>query len=146
MNPGHETLATSWREQAARCVRRARSSDSLRDIVRLIAMASTLEHAARKLCSATDVNLQDITRVLNPATALGTHCGPEAVQVRSTDSCAEDAGSKSDGCTFPEPGHPTTGASWTAFIDSVISLQGKATRTRDGIVRTRVSTIRPAKR
>lgn len=65
MNRSYEALAANWREQVERYVRNARRYASLRDIVRLIAMASTLEHAARKVCSGADVNLNEITRMID---------------------------------------------------------------------------------
>ena len=54
MNRDYEPLAASWRAHAERHVRNAQSSNNLRDIVRLIAMASTLEQAARRLSSSTN--------------------------------------------------------------------------------------------
>jgi hypothetical protein len=65
VNRGYDALAANWREQADRYVRKAQSSSSLREIVRLIAMASTLEHAARKVTSGVDVNLDDIVRIIS---------------------------------------------------------------------------------
>ena len=62
MNRSYDALAAHWREQAEQYVRQARRSAILRDIVRLIAMASTLEHAARKVSSGADVNLNEIAR------------------------------------------------------------------------------------
>lgn len=60
---GFEALAAACREQAEICVRDARRSENLRDIVRLSAKASTLDRVARKLHSATDVSMHDISRV-----------------------------------------------------------------------------------
>jgi hypothetical protein len=84
MKQSYEALAESLREQAGRCVKFARRSNSLRDIVRLIATASTLEHAARKLCSTTDVNLSDIAQKLNAGASLATACCLLPAEMQST--------------------------------------------------------------
>jgi hypothetical protein len=65
VNRSYDALAAHWREQAEKYVKKARESVNLRDLVRLIAMASTLEYAARKVCSGADVNLDEITRMIN---------------------------------------------------------------------------------
>jgi hypothetical protein len=62
----YEALAASWREQAGRYVSKARRSNNLREIVRIVAMASTLEHAARRLGSATDIDFNNLVRLTNP--------------------------------------------------------------------------------
>jgi hypothetical protein len=62
VNRSYDALAAHWREQAEQYVRKARRSASLRDVVRLIAMASTLEHVAQKVSSGADVNLNEIAR------------------------------------------------------------------------------------
>jgi hypothetical protein len=80
----YEALAESLREQAGRHVRLARSSDSLRDIVRLIAAASTLERAARKLRSTTDVDLSDIAQKLNAGASLIADCSLQPTSRAST--------------------------------------------------------------
>ena len=74
MKQNYGPLAESLREQAGRYVSFARRSNNLRDIVRLIAMASALEHAARKLVSATDADLSDIAQKLNAGARLATEC------------------------------------------------------------------------
>jgi hypothetical protein len=74
----YEALAECLREQAGRHVSLARRSDSLRDIVRLIATASTLEQAARKLCSTTSVDLGDIAQKLNAGASLLADCSPQS--------------------------------------------------------------------
>ena len=65
MNRSYDALAANWREQADRYVRKAQRSASLRDIVRFIAMAAKLEHAARKVSSGDDVNLDEISRMMS---------------------------------------------------------------------------------
>lgn len=84
MKRNHEGLAESLREQARRYVSVARRSNSLRDIVRLIATASTLERAALDLCSTTDVNLSDLAQKLNAGASLATECGLLAAEMQST--------------------------------------------------------------
>lgn len=64
MNRGYDALAANWQEQADRYVRKAQKSTSLRDIVRLIAMASTLEHAAQKVTSGVGVDFDEIARIV----------------------------------------------------------------------------------
>lgn len=58
MSQANEALASHWRHQAAKFVTAARGSDNLRDMVRLVAAASVLESAARKVCMGSDVDLQ----------------------------------------------------------------------------------------
>ena len=74
MNRSYEAFAENLRNRAELHVGQARRSGNLRDIVRHIAMASTLEHAARKVCSGAHVNLEEIIRLIrreeNPATPL----------------------------------------------------------------------------
>ncbi len=65
MNRSYEVLAEHWRKQAERHVRQAQRSRNLRDIVRLIALASTLENAAIKVCSCAHVNLGEIVRIMS---------------------------------------------------------------------------------
>ena len=96
MNPGCEALVASLRQRATEHVRKASRSNNLRDIVRLVTMASMLEHAARKLCAATEVNLSDIARLLGPVAAPEAHFTPESAHVRPADSRWEDAESMSD--------------------------------------------------
>lgn len=77
MNHSYDALAARWREQAEKYVTKARGSANLRDLVRFIAMASTLEYAARKVCSGADVNLDEITRMINlDADSGASHSGP----------------------------------------------------------------------
>lgn len=84
MKQNYGPLADSLREQAGRYVSFARRSNSLRDIVRLIAMASALEHAARKLGSATDADLSDIAQKLNAGASLATECNLIPAETQST--------------------------------------------------------------
>jgi hypothetical protein len=98
----YEALAESLREQAARYVGFAHRSNSLRDIVRLIATASALEHAARKLCSNTDVNLSDIAQKLNAGACLATECSRLPAEMQST--CAASPTEASGPITSPK-GH-----------------------------------------
>ena len=107
----YEAMAASLREQAGRYVSFARRSNSLRDIVRLIATASTLEHAARKLCSTTDVNLSDIAKKQNAGASLATECSLHPAEMQST--CA---------------------ASPIEAVDPITSPQGDANRTNIGAV------------
>jgi hypothetical protein len=65
VNRSYDALAANWREQADRYARKAQKSTSLRDIVRFIAMAATLEHAARKVSSGDDVKLDEISRMIS---------------------------------------------------------------------------------
>jgi hypothetical protein len=84
VNRRFEALVAGWRKQAEDYVRQARRSTSLRDIVRLIAMASTLEHAARRVCSGADVNLSEIARMTGLEVYPGTsHSGLSTIK-RST--------------------------------------------------------------
>ena len=83
MNRGYDALAADWQEQADRYVREAQSSSTLRDIVRLIAMASTLEHAARKVTSGSDVNLEDIVRIISLASVPGASRSGSSIAKRS---------------------------------------------------------------
>ena len=131
MNRSCEALVASLREQAAVYVRKARSSNNLRDIVRLTAAASALEHAARKLCAATDVNLNDIARLLTPVADPGAHCNPESAQMRSTDSCLEDAEPMSETCALAEASRLSEAASRTAILNQFILRQGNAAHTGD---------------
>ena len=84
MKQSYEALAESLREQAGRYVSIARRSNSLLDIVRLIATASMLEQAARKLCSTTDVNLTDIAQKLNAGARSLTDCSLLLAEMQST--------------------------------------------------------------
>ncbi len=70
MNRIYAPVAEIWRGQAWEYVDIARDSDDLSDIVRLIAMASTLERAARKLCLDADVNFSEIAPLVNAGKAL----------------------------------------------------------------------------
>ncbi len=65
MNRSYDALAANWREQAGQYVRRAQRSASLRDIVRFIAVAAALEHAARKVTSGAEVNLDEVSRMIS---------------------------------------------------------------------------------
>jgi len=96
----YEALAESLREQAGRYVSLARRSSSLRDIVRLIATASTLEHAARKLYSTTDVNLSDIAQKLTAGASLATECSLLPAEMQST--CAASPTEAVDPITSPK--------------------------------------------
>jgi hypothetical protein len=133
VNRSYEALVASWREQAETYVRRASRSSNLRDIVRFIAAASTLEHAARKLGSATDVNLRDIARLLYPVVEPGTHCRLESAQIQSTDSCPGDIGSMSGTCMLAEASRPSETASRKAIMGWFISPQRNTAHARDRI-------------
>jgi len=132
VNRSCEALVASLRQRAAAHVGNARSSNNLRDIVRLIATASTLEHAARKLYVATDVNLHDIARLLNPVAAPGTHCNPESAQMRSADLRPEDAESMSETCTLAA-GRLSETTSWTEILNWFILRQRDAAHPGDRI-------------
>jgi hypothetical protein len=80
----YRPLAESLRDQAGIYVSFARRSNSLRDIVRLIAMASALEHAARKLGSATDADLSDIAQKLNAGARLAAEYSLLLTETQST--------------------------------------------------------------
>ena len=84
MKQSYGALADSLREQAGIYVSIARRSNSLRDIVRLIAMASALEHASRKLGSATDADLSDIAQKMNAGARLATECSLLSAETQST--------------------------------------------------------------
>lgn len=133
MSRSCEALVASLRQRAAAHVRKARSSNNLRDIVRLIATASTLEHAARKLDVATDVNLHDIARLLNPVADPGMHCNPESAQMRSTDSCPEGAESMLETCTPAAASRLSETMSRTEILNRFILRQGNAAHTGDRI-------------
>jgi len=98
VNRNYEALAASCREEAERHVRNAKRSDNLRDIVRQIAMASTLEQAARRLFSDTGVELHDIAKVVNEGLKLNRDCHrrplrPHPLQSRTVEV---DRASKTD--------------------------------------------------
>lgn len=133
MNRSCEALVASLRQRAAADVGNARSSNNLRDIVRLIATASTLEHAARKLYVATDVNLHDVARLLNPVAEPGTHCNPESAQMRSADLRPEDAESMSETCTLAA-GRLSETTSWTEILNRFILRRRHAAHPGDRIV------------
>jgi hypothetical protein len=132
VNRSCEALVASLRQRATAYVRNARSSDNLRDIVRLIATASTLEHAARKLYVATDVNLHDIARLLIPVADPGTHCNPESAQMRSADSRPEDAESMSETCVLAA-GSLSESTSWTEILNWFILRRRHAPHPEDRI-------------
>jgi hypothetical protein len=94
VNRNYEALAASWREDADGYVRKARNSNNLRDMVRLIALASTLEQAARRLSSS--ANLHEVARVVSEATKL--HNDGHRQPLQATESRAEKFGrtSRSD--------------------------------------------------
>lgn len=48
-------LATKWRTQARTYTQEAHESDNIRDIHRLVGMASSLEFAARDLCWTSNI-------------------------------------------------------------------------------------------
>jgi hypothetical protein len=52
-------LAASWRARARTYMREACSSGNVRDIYRLVGMASSLDFAARELCRTADVDPND---------------------------------------------------------------------------------------
>jgi hypothetical protein len=94
----YDALAASCREQAERHVRNARRSDNLRDIVRQIAMASTLEQAARRLSSNTNVELHDIAKIVKEGLKLHMNCHRRPFQLHPPQSRTEEVGraSKTD--------------------------------------------------
>jgi hypothetical protein len=143
VNRSCEALVASLRQRAAAHVRKARSSNNLRNIVRLIATASTLEHAARKLYDATDVNLHDIARILNPVADPGMHCNPESAQMRSTDTCPEDAELMSETCTLAAASRLSETTSRTEILNRFILRQRNVAHTGD---RIEPSVGRPATR
>ena len=65
MNRGYEALVESWCTEARQHVDAARRSHNLREIVRLIATASTLERAARRLSSDPNVNLHEVMEIVS---------------------------------------------------------------------------------
>lgn len=125
MKQSYEALAQTLREQAERYVSFARRSNSLRDIVRLIATASALEQAARKLCSTTDVNLSDIAQKRNAGASLATDCSLLPAEMQS--ACQASTAEARDSVTSREGGATQTNIDVSISAhESVAPCQGSS--------------------
>lgn len=90
MNQDYAALSEVWCAQAKKCVCVARHSNNLHDIVRLVAMAATLERCATRLSSKTTVSVTSATTLVREGSRL---CGDAQLMIQrlpSTRSHAEE--------------------------------------------------------
>jgi hypothetical protein len=90
MSQDYAALSEVWCAQAKKCVRAAHHSNNLHDIVRLVAMAATLERCAVRLSSKTAVSVTTATTLAQEGARL---CGDAQLMIQqlpSTRSCSEE--------------------------------------------------------
>lgn len=85
MSQRYETLAEMWREEARGLLIAARNSNSLHNIVLLIAAAANLEHAARKLRAPTNLLAQKIAQIRSEIPDSRAECFSRSPQLHSTE-------------------------------------------------------------
>ena len=90
MSHDYVALTEIWCEQAKRCLSEARRSNNLRDIVRLVAMAATLERRATRLSSKTAARLTDLTRIVQEGSGLCADAQRMFQRLPSTQVCPEE--------------------------------------------------------
>lgn len=100
MKRGSDALTEGWCKQARGLVRSARNSNSLRDIVRLIATAASLEHAARKLRAVANENSHEVAQIVRGVSNSGADRFLQSARHPTTGGCARQFGPDTQATTL----------------------------------------------